>query len=86
MREATRVATSSTRLSVALLVVGVNRAASRRQMSTDVFVTSAVLCKTMNEDHDVLRLLRDPGPAKQQMAGRSGKVSLRSADARLFQT
>ena len=71
---------------MALLIVGVNRTASRRQMSADVFVTPTVLRKTMNDDHGARRLLRDPGPAKQQVASRPGKESFRSTDSGLFQT
>ena len=71
---------------MALLIVGVNRTASRREMSTNVFVTPAVFRKAMNENYNALGALRDPGPAKQQMTGQPRKVSFRSANSRLFQT
>ena len=85
MCKAARVATRSTGLSVALLIVGVNRTASRRQISTNVFVTTAVFRKAVNEDHNALGLLRNPGPAKQQMTRQPSVVSFRSTDSGLFQ-
>jgi hypothetical protein len=86
MREAARMTTRSARLSVTLLIVGVDRAARRRQMSTHMLVTPAVLGQTMNENHRTLNLLGNPGPAKQQMTRRPGQVGFRSTDLGLFQT
>ncbi len=71
---------------MALVIVGVNRATSCRQISTDVLVTTAVLREAMHQDGDAFSSLWDPSPTKQQMTGRPGQVSFRSADSGLFQT
>ena len=86
MRETPNMAANSTRPPMALMVISVNRTAGRRQVRTDVFITTTVFRNTVYENYDALRPFWNPGSVEQEMTGRPSMMRFSSADSGLFQT
>ena len=80
MFEALHVAAGAAGLSVALLVIRVNRTAGTRQVGSHVLVARAVFPVAVNQHDDAFWGVREPGSPKQQVAGRSSDVRFRPTD------